>query len=222
MTSSSMRAIACAISLTITLAATAAEHAHAASADLWDTLMAGNARFVSGRLSYTHLAEQRAHVAPKQNPRVSVLSCADSRVPPELVFDKSVGDLFVVREAGNVVNQYALASLEFAVVSGYTEMIVILGHENCGAVKAALATGDPGTPALDALVVHIREAFDSTVTRGSEDAGMLFHASVLNMKETAKDLLVESETIRKAVEKGRVQIVLAWYDLDTGKVTEIR
>jgi carbonic anhydrase len=219
-----LRTVTLLAALVVTASATASEPAPAkdSSSDLWDWLMKGNRRFVAGKLTFPNLAAQRTHVAPHQDPKITVLSCADSRVPPELVFDKSVGELFVVRAAGNVADDYGLASIEFAVVSGYTKMIVVLAHEGCGAIQAAMATTDPGTPALDALVKRIRESFDASVTRGPADAGALFHATVLNAREAAKDIATESEAIRNAIEKGRVEIVVAHYDLDTGRVVAIK
>ncbi len=189
---------------------------------LWQSLMAGNQRFVDGHLSYTKLRAQRATVAPAQNPRISILSCADSRVPPELIFDKSVGELFVVRVAGNLTDPFGVASLEFAIANGYTDLIVVLGHESCGAVKAAMSEANPGTPSLDALVARIRESFDSEMNRDAKDTGAVQHATEVNAQKAARDLVEGSEIIRKAVAEGRVTIVSAYYDLDTGKVQKLK
>ena len=111
---------------------------------LWSDLMAGNARFVDGRLEYCALNHLRNATAGGQSPPTSILSCADSRVPAELVFDRSVGELFVVRVAGNVENTFNLASLEYAVANGWTKLIVVMGHSDCGAVKAAMKEPEPG------------------------------------------------------------------------------
>jgi carbonic anhydrase len=214
------RAALAALIVVIASSTFAADHATSKSA-LWHSLMAGNHRYIDGRISYNHLRAQRAAVAPSQHPRVSILSCADSRVSPELVFDKSVGELFVVRVAGNVPDPFGIASLEFAVANGYTEMIVVIGHESCGAVKAAMDEKNPGTPSLDALVAQIRESFTTDTNRDSKDAAALQHAVELNARKAASDLVAQSAMIRKAVEEGKVEIVAASYDLDTGVITRL-
>jgi carbonic anhydrase len=198
----------------------AADHAPTKS-ELWHSLMAGNHRYIDGRISYTHLRAQRAAVAPHQHPRVSILSCADSRVSPELVFDKSVGELFVVRVAGNVPDPFGIASLEFAVANDYTDLIVVIGHESCGAVKAAMDEKNPGTPSLDALVAHIRESFTADTNRDGKNPEALRHAVEENARKAARDLEAQSDLIHKAVASGRIEIVAAYYDLDTGVITRL-
>src|SRR6202040_476083 len=126
---------------------------------LWNSLMEGNRTFVAGRVTFEHLADLRHESAAHQEPPVTVLSCSDSRVPPELVFDRSLDQLFVVRVAGNVASAFELASIEFAISNGYTKLIVVLGHEECGAVRAALTATAPSTPTLVTLVQRIRESF---------------------------------------------------------------
>src|SRR5439155_949329 len=114
---------------------------------LWADLMRGNARFAMGDNLTTNVGK-----APykTQSPRVTVLSCADSRVPPELVFNQGVGDLFVLRVAGNVPDPFVIASVEYAITGGktppdpWTKLIVVMGHQYCGAVEAALKAGSPG------------------------------------------------------------------------------
>src|ERR1700730_18602534 len=126
--------------------------ASAQTADkLWQGLMEGNRTFAGGKVTFDHLADLRRESAAHQEPPVTVLSCSDSRVPPELVFDRSIDQLFVVRVAGNVASAFELASIEFAIANGYTKLIVVLGHEECGAVRAALTPTDPATPSLVTL-----------------------------------------------------------------------
>lgn len=179
-------------------------------ADLWQTLMKGNADYVHGKLLYQHLDRQRDANAEHQHPPVTVLSCSDSRVPPELMFDQSVGDLFVIRVAGNVVDPFNLASVEYAVDNGWTKMIVVIGHESCGAVKAALSDKDPDSPSLKALVEKIRDNLGRKKPKEKE-------AIEMNARATASQLVGESEIIRKAVDAGKVKIVTAYYSFD-GKV----
>ena len=188
-----------------------------ASRDFWHELMLGNAEFVKGHLVYAHLKEQRDDHREHQYPPVTVLSCADSRVPPELIFDHSIGDLFVVRVAGNVTDQYPLASVEYAVMKGYTKLIVVMGHEDCGAVDAAINGGLPPTRKninLNALIKRIK---DNIGDQKDPKA-----ATELNAQMSAKYLTDHSRIIRDAVcsNKTRLQIKPAYYDFD-GKVTEL-
>jgi carbonic anhydrase len=185
----------------------------AAPADLWQTLMHGNANYVHGKLLYQHLDRQRDATAAHQHPPVTVLSCADSRVPPELMFDQSVGDLFVIRVAGNVVDPFGLASIEYAIAKGYTKLIVVIGHENCGAVQAALSDDPPGSPSLEALVAKIRKNLDDKKPPVKE-------AVQMNARATAHELVADSDIVRKAVADGRVKIVTAYYSFD-GKVRRL-
>src|SRR5581483_5186957 len=96
---------------------------------LWSSLMEGNRVYVAGKVSFDDLAERRHHSADHQNPPVTLLSCADSRVPAELVFNRSIDELFVIRVAGNVAGPFDLASIEYAVANGYTKLIVVMGHQ---------------------------------------------------------------------------------------------
>ena len=178
----------------------------AAAQDHWQALMRGNARYVAGRLVYNRLRAQRDATRSAQHPPVTVISCADSRVPPELMFDRSVGDLFVIRVAGNVADPFNLASVEYAVLNKWTRLIVVMGHESCGAVKAAL-DGHGGTPALDALVAKIDRNLDGKKPPVKE-------AVELNAKATARQLVDESDVIRRAVEAREVKIVAAYYSFD--------
>ena len=179
----------------------------------WGDLMRGNARYVEGVLQYNRLKEQRKATREHQHPPTTVLSCADSRVPPELVFDQSVGDLFVIRVAGNVADQFSLASIEYAVANGYTQMIVVLGHENCGAVKAALSGDAPGSPSLTALVNRIRMNLGGRRPPVRE-------AVETNARASATHLLQNSKIIRDAVDRGKVTIVTAYYSFD-GRVQRL-
>jgi carbonic anhydrase len=182
---------------------------------LWNALMAGNHRYVTGSLAYRTLRERRSATTGYQDPPVTVLTCADSRVPPELIFDHTVGDLFVVRVAGNIADDFELASLEFAIANGYTRLIVVMGHEACGAVKGALEAGDPPTPSLVALVTRIRESLHDEADHASVRT-----AVEANTRHTAQYLTAHSTVIRDAVAQGKVKIVSAYYAFD-GTVTKL-
>ena len=128
---------------------------------LWRDLMKGNQLYVQGQVVYGNLPSLRTLWAGGQKPPVSIVSCADSRVPPEIIFGRTVGELFVVRVAGNVEDAYNIASLEYAVIppNNWTKLIVVMGHSRCGAVEAALKGGTAPTSALGLLVTRIQASF---------------------------------------------------------------
>lgn len=168
----------------------------------------GNKRFASDRPVHEQQnVARRQELADGQSPFAIILSCADSRVVPELIFDTGLGEIFVVRVAGNIANTSSIASIEYAVAHLNTKLIVVLGHESCGAVGAAVANDDNGYN-LNHLVCHIKPA--------------LSNASVntivkKNAKLTAKELEARSSIIAKAKAKG-LQIKPAYYELVSGKV----
>lgn len=203
-------------------AAVPAAHAEAGeNADVWADLVAGNRRFILGQPRSRPLVEQRTALARGQHPRVIVLTCADSRVPPELLFDQSLGDLFVVRVAGNVVDSVGLGSIEYAVEHLHAHTLVVLGHSGCGAVKAAAAGGDPGSPNLAALVAHIQPVLQrlSNCFTGEE---LVERAITANARRSASELFERSAILRHAQEAEGLRTVAALYDLETGWVKEIK
>jgi carbonic anhydrase len=175
-------------------------------------LKAGNARFVAHEVSAGKpTAARRAQTAETQDPFAIIVGCADSRTAPELVFDQNIGDLFVVRTAGNLVDDLGLGSIEYAVDHLGTRLIVVLGHERCGAVKAALASSTaPGH--INALVRDIQPA----VAAAKNEKGDLLANAV---KDNAR---LMAEKIRNDADlgehKSEVRIVTGYYDLDTGVV----
>jgi carbonic anhydrase len=198
-----------------------AEPAHGVGADdTWADLMAGNRRFVEGRPAPRALIASRESLASRQEPHVIVLGCADSRVSPELVFDKGLGDLFVVRAAGNVADAVALGSMEYAVEHLGAELLVVLGHEKCGAVAAAASGKAMPSPNLEAIVDRIAPAIDKLrycydgddlVARGVEE----------NVAESARALLDGSEILRHAVQSGELVVMKAVYRLRSGEVVPL-
>jgi carbonic anhydrase len=175
-------------------------------------LKTGNERFVNNKESASKpVAARRAETAAGQNPFAVVVGCADSRTAPEIVFDQSIGDLFVVRTAGNLVDDYALGSIEYAVEHLGVRLIVVLGHERCGAVTAALASASaPGH--VNALVRDIQPAVEAVKGKEGDRLANAIHEN---------DAMVAAK-IRKNAELGelaaQVKVVEAYYDLDTGKV----
>lgn len=183
----------------------------------WEWLLEGNARYRAGSLSYDHLRAQRYAFDDYQRPKVAVVSCADSRVPPELIFDQSVGDVFVVRAAGNIVDEFGLGSIEYAVLNRWTQLIVVMGHEHCGAVAEALKPEPAPTPSLAAILTRIRKSFEGHRWE-PDDPERLRKAIEANTRASAAYLTTASEVVRKAVQEGRVRIVPAYYWLRSGEV----
>lgn len=184
---------------------------------LWKMMLTGNLTYMAGDISFKDLDQEREATAGGQQPPVLVLACSDSRVPPELVFNQSLGALFVVRTAGNVADEFGMASIEYAVSHTdpqWARLIVVLAHEKCGAVVEAMKPEEPPTPPLTALVNRIRRSF----VMGQTD---LPDAIKANAKAAAAALTAESTVVRKAVMEKRVKIIPAYYELLSGKVTAI-
>ncbi len=184
---------------------------------LWTALLQGNKTFAAGKISFDTLKEERLALRESQTPPITVLACSDSRVPPELVFNQSLGALFVIRTAGNVADDFGLASIDFALLQGYTRLVVVLGHDNCGAVRAALGGADPNMPALAALARRIRGSFIN-IPYDSRDAANVRRATEMNAQASAAHLLANSKILRDAIAGGTVKVVPAYYDMGTGEV----
>jgi carbonic anhydrase len=187
---------------------------------LWTAILQANRQFVDGKVVYDNLKAERELLKDGQIPPITVLACSDSRVPPELVFNQSLGTLFIVRTAGNVADDFGLASIEFALAKGWTKLIVVLGHEDCGAVKAALGGADPDTKPVLALAQRIRSSFVG-IPYDSVDKANVRKATEANARAAAAQLLANSIVVRDAVLTERVKIVSAYYELLSGKVTGI-
>jgi carbonic anhydrase len=178
-------------------------------------LVEGNRRHLGGQFTITtRLAERREAVRMVQRPFAAILGCSDSRLPPEIVFDHSLGDLFVVRVAGNILNDPGLGSLEFAVTQFGTPLILVLGHARCGAVAAALnGTAVPGH------ILSIVDAILPAVASAKGQAGdPLDNAIRANIRLTVERLKGAAPILGERVKAGQLRIVGAIYSLDTGKV----
>jgi carbonic anhydrase len=210
----------CATSPASTKPAATAEHAEhptaVSASEALDILGKGNQRYVSGHLQHPHQTpDRRTELANSQVPSAVVIGCSDSRTAPELVFDQGLGDLFVIRVAGNVVDDHALGSVEYAAEHLGTKLIVVLGHERCGAVKAARDSAQAKSEGHDhiaSLVAAIKPAVDATA---GGDAEATCKANVSNV---VKALRSSEPVLRAMVDAGSVKIVGAYYDLDTGAV----
>jgi carbonic anhydrase len=186
--------------------------------DALSRLMEGNRRFTQQQSEYPHQGLKRLQeVARAQHPYATILSCADSRVPAELIFDAGIGDLFDIRVAGNIVTPEVLGSIEYAVLQLQTPLIVVLGHERCGAITAAVKGGKlPGS--IGTLVAAIQPGID--LGAGSSDES-IEKAVVANVAYQINAVKRNSPLIAEQVLKNKVRIVGGRYDLDSGKVEMI-
>ena len=180
-----------------------------------EILMTGNRRFVAGRPMFPDQSpNRRRELAAGQKPFAIVLTCADSRVAPELYFDQGLGNLFVLRNAGNILNDHTIGSIEYAVEHLHVGLIVVVGHEKCGAVAAAVAGGHaPGH--VQSIVEAIQPAVKETADLPGDKVD---HAVRANARLVAAALQASDPILNEAVKQGRVKIVPARYDLATGKV----
>src|SRR5438094_1898182 len=202
--------------------ARAADPAHSdqpsvAPAEAISKLKEGNGRYTSGNLQHPgQTTERRAELTKSQHPFAIILSCSDSRVPPEIVFDQGLGDLFIVRVAGNVIKDEGLGSIEYGVDILGARLIVVLGHQSCGAVDAAMKTvaakgKAPGH--IQSLVTAIKPVVDSTPN------GDLDTTIKANVKHVVDALRSSTPILKARVDSGDVQVVGGYYGLDTGAVT---
>lgn len=183
-------------------------------------LLDGNARFVSGNVEHPNQsAERRAEVVSGQHPFAIVVGCSDSRVPPEIIFDQGIGDIFVVRTAGQVMDDAALGSIEYGAEHLGIPLVVVLGHDSCGAVKATVEGGEaPGH--IASLVEAIQPAVDEAAKGMSEtNEEELLNASIdINVKNIVEQLETSEPILSELVEEGELTIVGARYHLDSGEV----
>ncbi|GGJ44803.1 carbonic anhydrase [Deinococcus roseus] len=182
-------------------------------------LLDGNVRFIRGRLRHPDQRPSRiAEVAKGQHPFAVILGCADSRVAPEIVFDQGLGDLFVVRVAGNIASDDVFGSIEFAVEEFGTPLVTVLGHQRCGAVTATLNAMDKGStvPAhIDSLVAAIKPVVAEVGTVTGDRVDTVVRENAIHV---AHQLMDESEILKEKIESGKLKIVDARYNLDDGRV----
>lgn len=184
-----------------------------AIANVITKLKDGNGRFVADMLDgKLQDSNRREALVSGQQPDAIILSCADSRVVPELIFDTGLGELFVVRVAGNIANTSSMASIEYAVAHCGSKLIVVLGHESCGAVTAAVNGGDNGYN-LNHLLAHITPAINAAGSTAS-----ITEVIKKNAELTVAELKSRSKIISDAAAAGQIQLVPAYYNLTTGKV----
>jgi carbonic anhydrase len=196
--------------------------AKAPSADqIWSSLSDGNKRFVDGKPTSRDVVSERRSLEKSQHPLVAVLSCSDSRVPPEVIFDQGLGDLFVVRTAGNSADPLGIGSLEYAVEHLGTVVIVVLGHQSCGAVTAACSGEKMATSNLEAVVQPVAQSCSLAKEQKHSGEGPVDFAIRDHVHRTAHDLLTHSIVLKHAHDEGKLSIIEAYYSLDSGTVTRL-
>jgi carbonic anhydrase len=218
-----------------------AEGAVTTPAKVWDEMRRGNERFVNGEPSHPRQdVERRAELAATQKPRAALFGCSDSRLAAEIIFDKGLGDLFVIRNAGQVISSSVLGSLEYAVAVLHVPLIVVLGHDACGAVQAAIDSQSADAPLLPPHIDHLIQKIVPAVRRVSAATGATAAAAVgpdgepttppvdtkaidpslvgrEHLRDTITELLERSEMISDAVAAGTLAIVGANYRLLEGR-----
>lgn len=183
------------------------------SQEVLDRLKVGNERFVADKLDgQLQDSSRRDALTGSQDPYAIVLSCADSRVVPELCFDAGLGELFVVRVAGNVANTSSIGSIEYAVAHIGCPLLVVMGHQSCGAVTAAIGGGDNGYN-INHMLAHITPAIVA-----SGDGASVDDVVKKNAELTVAELSARSRIIGDAIADGKLKVVPAYYELGSGKV----
>ena len=179
----------------------------------------GNARFAAGQSINCDLLQQVRDTSSGQAPFAAVVGCIDSRVPPELVFDQRIGDIFAARIAGNYVNDDIIGSLEFATQLAGSKAIVVLGHSECGAVKGAVDNAKLGL--LTGVLAQIRPSLAKLDYQGvpsSKDKALVQRVAEQNVRDAVARLTARSEVLAKRVQAGQLKVVGAMHDISTGKI----
>lgn len=191
--------------------------------EAFQNLMGGNKRFVGGTVSAkTECATKRSALVGGQQPAAIIVTCSDSRVAPELIFDRNLGDIFVVRVAGNVVDPIVLGSIEYAAEHLHAPLLVIMGHEKCGAVSAAVDAN--GTPEgnIGAILKEILPAVKTAKAKGGSKDDILLAAIKENVAQTYGKMLKDSTVLKHLIEKGELKAVGALYHLGSGEVEVLK
>lgn len=185
-------------------------------------LLDGNKRFIGGVCEQKDLSDsKRKELAKGQKPSAIVVTCSDSRVSPELLFDQGLGDVFVIRTAGNVVDKIALGSIEYAAEHLHSPLVFVLGHEKCGAVSAALETVEKKGKAegnIGAIIEKITPAVITAQKKGGTRDEVLENAIKENARNTSREIMAKSSIIQHLVHEDQVEIVAGEYSLTSGSV----
>ena len=219
-------ALAAIIAATACLAFASAGAAGVSADEALQRLMDGNQRYVQSKMGACAAsdASAREKLARTQHPYAIILACSDSRVPPELVFDKSLGEIFVIRVAGNVADPIVLGSIEYATEHLGAQLIMVLGHERCGAVTAALNSKGKPEGNIGAIISAIQPSAKKArkIYQGKSNEELVECAVEVNAKAVAAGLTKKSKLLAEQLKEGKIKIVAAKYDLDDGKVTLLK
>jgi len=180
-----------------------------------DELKSGNERFIAEKRIFPQQSlERRAEVAGGQHPMAVILGCSDSRVPPEIIFDQGIGDLFVIRVAGNIINEAVIGSMEYAVEHLGVPLILVLGHQRCGAVEAAVKGGKaPGH------VGSLIEAIQPAVEKAKNLSGDFLDNTIrVHVEGTLEQLNVSKPILAERIKQGELKIIGGYYHLESGRV----
>lgn len=184
-------------------------------------LKEGNGHYIKNELTANDYTGMLKHTSNGQYPEAFILSCIDSRVPVEEVFDKAIGDLFVGRVAGNIVDEDILGSMEYGCKVSGAKLIVVLGHESCGAIKAAIEHEKLGniTAMLSKIKPALEKSEDFSGEKTVEDHDYVDHVVKNNIANTIQTILIKSTVLKEMVDKHEIKIVGAYYSLETGQVS---
>jgi carbonic anhydrase len=183
-------------------------------------LTEGNKRYIAGKTIHANLTARRDEVAPAQQPFAMILSCADSRVPPELIFDETLGALFVVRVAGNYAETGGIGSFEYAFEHFHSPLLLVLGHSGCGAVHATVdAMKNPGSTAPGDIRAIIEAIMPAAQKAARADGDVYAAAIAENARDNARKLAATAPILSTAVTGNKLRVASAVYDLRTGRVS---
>lgn len=212
-------AVASVLTMSFGQAFASGEKAGVSADEALKMLMDGNKRFVEGKQEAKNIGnDRRTEIAKGQSPFATIISCSDSRVPPEHVFNQGLGDIFIVRVAGNVADQIELGSIEYAAEHLNVPLVMVLGHRKCGAVKATVDSGGKAEGNIGAIVSKIAPAVETAKKSGKEKDDLLNACIDENARQTARTLTEKSPILKHLAESGKIKIVVGVYDLATGKV----
>ena len=199
---------------------TKAQQSAITPAQALEKLEAGNARFVAGKMEARNWPHQRAATATGQYPFAVVLSCIDSRVSSEIIFDQGFGDIFNARVAGNVLDDEVLGSLEFACKVAGAKLIAVVGHSHCGAVKGACSGAQLGhlTGLLDKIQPSVTEVKQKLPTVAVTDGKFIEAVAEMNVQHVLQQIRQQSPVLRELIDSRQVDLIGGIYDLDSGKV----
>jgi carbonic anhydrase len=218
--------LAAALAATAGIALASAGGSAVSADEALQRLMDGNKRFVESKMTASSLCDLQARekLAKGQQPYAIILSCSDSRVPPEIVFDKALGEIFVVRVAGNVADPIVLGSIEYAAEHLGSPLIMVMGHERCGAVTATVTAKGKPEGNVGAIVKAIGPSAKKAKKdcKGKTTAEVVECAVQINAKAVAADLTKNSKVLSHLQKEGKIKIVSATYDLDDGQVTILK